>query len=441
MDPELPQYARSSTRPRNPRPSAGSSSSGSHRSSASRAPSEHSYHLTDSKGRQWLTLKVISSAPSSGYLPAFYEGDAIGGSVTLHREKEDSIKSISVQVVGQMTSSAMEVVEFVQVSETLWSSSEPSPSQGSNNSGTLAGHFDWPFVLTLPSQCQCKSPNGDTQTYPLPGSFSERLARVHIQYQLIATVHRTRFRVDSTLGTVIGYCPIIRPDPPSRARQLAYIGNTELPGPDTDPDGWKCLEPLHIRGSVFSTRLVDARCTLCYTRGSVIPCLMTVETTDPQALDLLSAPRSLLVRLLRQIATGEGTLRTAGGKKLPSLGSNARSRQQYRRVLHGEIHLSAGLKPTCRLGTFELTVSPPALMRARVAEAQCRCIGAKYAVAVYPPRAAAFQPEGGGNSILQQEPVVIATVYAPGPRPRINSPPGYDDASSMGQMSEFRTLR
>lgn len=99
MDPELPQYARSSTRPRDPRPSVGSSSSGSRRNSASRAPSEHSYHLTDSKGRQWLSLKVISNAPSSGYLPAFYEGDAIGGSVSLHREKEDSIKSISVQVL------------------------------------------------------------------------------------------------------------------------------------------------------------------------------------------------------------------------------------------------------------------------------------------------------------------------------------------------------
>ena len=117
---------------------------------------------------------------------------------------------------------------------------------------------------------------------------------------------------------------------------------------------------------------------LCYTRGSVIPCLMTVETTDPQALDLLSAPRSLLVRLLRQIATGEGTLRTSGGKRLPSLHFERevhelatavwqpdRSRQQYRRVLHGEIHVSAGLKPTCRLGTFELTVSPPSRTRAR----------------------------------------------------------------------------
>lgn len=80
-------------------------------------------------------------------------------------------------------------------------------------------------------------------------------------------------------------------------------------------------------------------------------------------------------------------------------------------------------------------------MRARVAEVQCRCTGAKYAVAVYPPRAVAFQPEGGDSTVLQQEPVVIATVHALGPRPRINSPPGYDDASSVGQLSEFRTLR
>ena len=181
-----------------------------------------------------------------------------------------------------MTSSPMEVANFLQVSQTLWSASAPSSSQGSSSSGRLVGQYDWPFVLTLPSQCQCKSPNGNLETYPLPASFSERLARVHIQYQVIATVHRTRFRVDSTyvrlychfpvrwslnfylrLGTVIGYCPIIRPEPPSRARQLAYIGNTELPGPDTDPDGWKCLEPLQIRGSVFSTRTVDARCTVC----------------------------------------------------------------------------------------------------------------------------------------------------------------------------------
>ncbi len=46
------------------------------------------------------------------------------------------------------------------------------------------------------------------------------------------------------------------------ARQLAYLENTPLPGPDADPDGWHCLDSLPIRGSVFSTREVDARCTV-----------------------------------------------------------------------------------------------------------------------------------------------------------------------------------
>ena len=114
---------------------------------------------------------------------------------------------------------------------------------------------------------------------------------------------------------------------------------------------------------------------LSYTRGSAIPCVMVVETTDPQALDLLSAPRSLDVRLLRQIATGVGG---ASGTRLPSLefergvyefatavwrgdvhGGAAR-RPAHARVLHGEIHLAPGLKPTCRLGTFELSVSASA---------------------------------------------------------------------------------
>lgn len=52
----------------------------------------------NSKGQPWLTLKVLSNAPASNYLPFFYEGEPIRGSVTLDRDKEDSIKSISVQV-------------------------------------------------------------------------------------------------------------------------------------------------------------------------------------------------------------------------------------------------------------------------------------------------------------------------------------------------------
>ena len=123
----------------------------------------------------------------------------------------------------------------------------------------------------------------------------------------------------------------------------------------------------------------DGGSQLCYTRGSVIPCVMTVETTDPQALDLLSAPRTPVVRLLRQIATRETALNTSGGKKLPSLEYEHDvqelatavwqpdiTRRPNKRSLHGEIHLSAGLKPTCGLGKFELSVSAPLGTRARM---------------------------------------------------------------------------
>ncbi|KAI0708548.1 hypothetical protein C8Q76DRAFT_799799 [Earliella scabrosa] len=436
MDPELPQYPHQSTQHRDGRAGVASAWRGG---GSLRTPTEHLYHLTNSRGQPWLTLKVMSDAPASNYLPAFFEGEAITGVVSLHREKEDSIRSITIQAVGQMTSSVTEVLTFVQVSETVWDgSTTPSSTPSNSNATRLVGHYTWPFSLTLPTHCQLKASNGETRTHRLPSSFSERMARVHIQYQILVTVHRSRFRVDSTLGTVIGYSPVIRPDAPSMARQLAYIQNTPIPGPDVDPDGWKCLPPLNIRGSVFSTRTVDAICTLalakplCYTRGSVIPCVMTVETTDPQALDLLSEPRTPVVRLLRQIATRETAPNTSGGKKLPSLEYEHDvqelatavwqpdiTRRPNKRSLHGEIHLSAGLKPTCGLGKFELS----------------------YAVLVYPPKAVAFQPDGGGQTVLQQEPVVIGTVHAPGPRPRVCSPPGYDDASSMGQSAEFRIFR
>ncbi|KAI0672161.1 hypothetical protein C8Q78DRAFT_730210 [Trametes maxima] len=437
MDTELPQYTRSLT------PRSNSSPGSRSTQVPNRTPTEHYYHLTSSKSRPWLTLKVISKAPTSTYLPAFYQGEAMQGTVTLTLDKEEPIKSVSVQVLGQMTSSATDVLTFVQLSELLWThtAAPESTSSRSSTTGKLSGEHSWPFSLLLPDQCQLKSPNGTPQFYPLPASFSERMARVHIQYQIVVTIHRSRFRVDSTLGTVVGYCPVVRPVAPSPARQISYLENTPLIGPDGDPDGWNCLEPLRILGSVFSTRTVEATCRLalakplCYTRGSAIPCVMTIETTDPQALDLLSAPRAPVVRLLRRMSTQEVDPASIGSKKLPGIEYESTiqevttavwwpeqasdPRSPRRRVLHGEIHLSPTLKPSCRLGKFELS----------------------YSVAVYAPRAVAFLPEGGSDAVLQREPVVIGTVYAAGPRPRIHSPPGYDDASSMGQTSEFRLFR
>jgi hypothetical protein len=59
--------------------------------------------------------------------------------------------------------------------------------------------------------------------------------------------------------------PSIQPSPPSPLRRLAYEENIPLLGPDTDPDGWKCLNPFIVRGTVFNTRLVAVKCivSLC----------------------------------------------------------------------------------------------------------------------------------------------------------------------------------
>ena len=56
--------------------------------------------------------------------------------------------------------------------------------------------------------------------------------------------------------------PIIRPELPSLARQLAYQENTSLPGPDGDPDGWYSCPPVRMHGHIFSNRAVDARLTV-----------------------------------------------------------------------------------------------------------------------------------------------------------------------------------
>ncbi|KAI0658076.1 hypothetical protein C8Q70DRAFT_996338 [Cubamyces menziesii] len=440
MNVQLPGYAPSSSF------LSGSASTPGHQLTT-RYPTEHCYHLVTSKGQPWLTLKVFSKAPAPNYLPAFYQGETITGYVKLTLETGEAIKSVSIQIIGQMTSSVTDVLNFVQLSSMLWNRT-PVAGPSSSSVATpdkLIGDYEWPFSIMLPDECELKSPNGSLEKYPLPASFSERMARVHIQYQLVVTIHRSRFRVDSTLGTVLGYCPIIRPNAPSPTRQLAYMENFPLIGPDGDPDGWKCLQPLRILGSVFSTRTVEATCSLalakplCYTRGSVIPCLLTIETSDPQALLLLSAPRSPVVRLVRRISAHEptaGSVGVKGAKKFPGLeyesnvqevttavwwqdphGSDPRNPQ--RKVLHGEIHLSKSLKPSCCLGRFEIS----------------------YSVAVCCPRAVAFLPDGEPGAVLQRESVVIGTAYAAGPRPRIYSPPGYDDANSTGQASEFRLFR
>ena len=52
------------------------------------------------------------------------------------------------------------------------------------------------------------------------------------------------------------------PDPPSTLRRLAYQEGSQLIGPDGDPQGWKILTPIKVKGTLFSVKSVEVECTV-----------------------------------------------------------------------------------------------------------------------------------------------------------------------------------
>jgi hypothetical protein len=76
--------------------------------------------------------------------------------------------------------------------------------------------------------------------------------------------NKRRAHLPNRLGTSFTYIPRIKPDPPSTLRQIAYREGSPILGPDTDPDGWKTLNPAFIRGTVFNDRSITTKCTVSY---------------------------------------------------------------------------------------------------------------------------------------------------------------------------------
>lgn len=74
------------------------SASGRSSFSRSRTPVEHSCSLTTRNDVPWATLKVNSNASSPKYLPSYFGGQDIVGSVSLDLSKVDTIQSIIVTV-------------------------------------------------------------------------------------------------------------------------------------------------------------------------------------------------------------------------------------------------------------------------------------------------------------------------------------------------------
>ncbi|KAF7327973.1 hypothetical protein MKEN_00377500 [Mycena kentingensis (nom. inval.)] len=372
---------------------------------------EHMYRLY-SKGEAWATLLIAGDATrgSNPEVPAFVEGAPVSGEVSLNLASSDAIHTVVVSLRAQIITGSLpsEKFTFYEDTRTLWSSSPTTKK--------LKGRHTWPFSLSIPSTVSLAG-----EEFRSPQSFFERHTRGQIDYELCVRFMRPKLRSDHRLSTVIEYFPVSKPSPPSGLRQLAYAQNTTLLGPDSDPEGWKILPTVTMRGR-FDSQTVGVSCMLslatplCYTRGTSIPCALQIECSNPAALNLLAAPDSIVLRLRRNVRflsrevwndefqlSEMATWWWAGGSA--GLGSLEESTEtlisdaHVRRTLKGEIHLRAGLVTSSTIAHYRL----------------------EYAVVLLPFDAPGY--ESLDSEPLIVEPVEIASDLADGPCPLTYSTP------------------
>lgn len=186
-----------------------------------------------------------------------------------------SVLSFVVQIQAGTTFVGQDEIIFLKETQTLWT-----PTAGSGS--MLKGKHSWPFKFVLKREILMKEEKKDGMIYRLPPNFTERASPAYIDYKLIVTVHRGMLRVNQvcagflgsrispkvktkfwhSLSTNVGYSPATFPDPPSTLRSLAYQEGSQLIGPDGDPQGWKILTPIKVKGTLFSVKPVEVECTV-----------------------------------------------------------------------------------------------------------------------------------------------------------------------------------
>ncbi|KAI0649180.1 hypothetical protein C8Q79DRAFT_496480 [Trametes meyenii] len=393
---------------------------------------EHRYHLTAKKtGAQWLVLTMKSRATSPTEAPTFYQGANIAGNLSMQLDKEESIDEVTLSLYGRLSIFSHSTSNFFYSSKTLYSAAERSLETDSPVSflkrGRLKGSYEWSFSFRLPKGVSILSSiaiHGDAserENYHLPPSFSDDQANVHVQYSLVARVSRGGFKAGSKLTIPLAYIPLARPTPPSILRQLAYQESHPLVGPDGDPDGWKALAPVTVKGILFKTVPVEAECRisrpLSYTRGGPIHLLISIKCNNKQLYDLLTT-QSVHFSLLQRITFGEALQRTRFSERLAP---QITIKTLERAVASWWRDLSAGECGSTKTFAGELLV-PNDLTPA------CRILhyGHEYELAFYGLSAVGFMQNPLPKKPLLTEPVGVVTAFAQAPRPRSYVPPEYD---------------
>ncbi|KAF8815522.1 hypothetical protein BYT27DRAFT_7193253 [Phlegmacium glaucopus] len=366
--------------------------------------SVHQRYLERGKDHKWLSLFVRSSSRDAGSMPMFFEDDNISGRVEIDLEKAESIKSVTISIQGGTIFVRQAEIIFLQQTQTLWT---PTAENGSK----LKGKHSWPFSFILEREVQMKDDKNETM-YRIPPNFTERASRAYIDYKLIVTVHRGKWSIDR----VTAHFNI--PDPPSALRRLSYAEGSQLIGPDGDPEGWKILAPVKVKGTLFRAKQVEVECVcpiplpsiprcttgLSYAIGSAIPFIITLTGDDAQVLDVLGNPSAIRLRLVRSMATGSEAMDDKG-VRLTGTHFQEGGKEVNKRVFQGELELVKTLKPSFKFPNFTI----------------------RYMLELLPFEAAGFvEAANEEDPVLLSEQVTLTTRQIPGLITRSYAPPGYE---------------
>ncbi|KAH9481699.1 hypothetical protein JR316_0006226 [Psilocybe cubensis] len=403
---ELPSYTTAQNEQKKQDEGAGPSNSGLG------LGKEHHKYLETAKGKKWLSMFVKSRATNPTSLPVFFEGDIISGRVELDIDKAESSKGISITIQGGTTFVGQEEEIFLKEEKSLWTGSKLKP-----------GKQSWPFKFVLPKEVTIK----DAGTFRIPPHYTERASPAYIDYKLIVTVKRGFLKVNQTLVTSFGYQPVTVPEQPSPLRRIAYSEGSPLIGPEGDPEGWRVLPTLKIKGTLFNTKEVEVDCTLAiakplsYALGSPIPLLITFSGDNPQALDLLANQNAIQLRLRRGMATGSDAIDDNGIRRTDNhfvedcggayfWPSREGADEPNRKVLQGELEVVKTLKPSFKFPKVTI----------------------RYSLDLLPFSASGFvMNETVPGTVLLKETVTIATRQILGLNAHSYAPPGYEKPQNV----------
>jgi len=409
--------------------------------SAVRPDTEHISTLEDSSSRPWLSLIVKSRSPSPDMAPLVYEDQPISGTAILDFVKPQSIEEVSVSVNGLIICSVSEIVIFYSETKVLWKRPEAgAPASGRrpslwvpDNRKKLGGRHIWSFTFKLPGEFAvdakvAKRYNLASVELMPPSLGGNGGQPSSIDYRITVNVKRgaSFLQPDSSVFIRFIFTPVSRPSLPSPLRVEAYREGAHPLGPEIDPDGWQVFPNIEMCGLLFHSRSINITASfalatpLCYTRGSVVPCFLTIQCDDKQALDLFSSEDAPVVRMRRKLDFQFPSSVILGGnsgagylpgteERIPLSIAMWKSVQEeftendtgYKRELYGELNLPRYLVPSFSFGDFRV----------------------KYVVDIYPFDVAGFVPISDGR--LFRTEITVASAFAEGPRPRAYLPPGY----------------